>query len=267
MSNVAPPHEGPDPVRAGGPSGFATDDIDHTLLRARALIDAALLQHQRMSSERLVDELPDDDTVASAGHGLIDEAQQEVLCALPTGGNPGDRLDPTLRALKRAAGRGVRVKVLCNPSALLSPFDLLVLEEADTWAGIQVAEFAVAELLILDQKLALVRADASIDRGQALLIRAPAVRHLLERLFTASWRSGRPLKESVRLGQRARCETTRKILTYLSAGYKDDVAARKLGLSVRTYRRHVADIMRDLGAESRFQAGVRAAELGLLSNG
>src|SRR6476660_388200 len=86
MSNVAPPHEGPDPTRAGAPAGFATDDIDHALARARALIDAALLQHQRMSSERLVDELPDDDTVGSAGHGLIDEAQQEVLCALPTGG-------------------------------------------------------------------------------------------------------------------------------------------------------------------------------------
>ena len=36
-------------------------------------------------------------------------------------------------------------------------------------------------------------------------------------------------------------------------------------VSLRTYRRYVAEIMRELGANSRFQAGVRAVELGLLS--
>jgi len=56
---------------------------------------------------------------------------------------------------------------------------------------------------------------------------------------------------------------TRQILVLLNAGYKDDAAARQLGLSVRTYRRHVAEIMRALGAASRFQAGARAAKLGL----
>ena len=33
---------------------------------------------------------------------------------------------------------------------------------------------------------------------------------------------------------------------------------------VRTYRRRVAELMTALGAESRFQAGVRARELGLI---
>jgi hypothetical protein len=33
---------------------------------------------------------------------------------------------------------------------------------------------------------------------------------------------------------------------------------------VRTYRRRVAELMSALGAESRFQAGVRARELGLV---
>ncbi|MGH2602897.1 MAG: response regulator transcription factor, partial [Dehalococcoidia bacterium] len=56
---------------------------------------------------------------------------------------------------------------------------------------------------------------------------------------------------------------TQQVLRLLDAGYKDDAAARQLGMSVRTYRRHVAEIMRSLGATSRFQAGARAAELGL----
>jgi DNA-binding NarL/FixJ family response regulator len=36
-------------------------------------------------------------------------------------------------------------------------------------------------------------------------------------------------------------------------------------VSLRTYRRHVAEIMRELDANSRFQAGARAVELGLLA--
>ncbi|NEE20393.1 response regulator transcription factor, partial [Streptomyces sp. SID7499] len=46
----------------------------------------------------------------------------------------------------------------------------------------------------------------------------------------------------------------------------DEVAARELTVSVRTYRRYVAEIMTLLDATSRFQAGVRAAELGLLGS-
>jgi hypothetical protein len=45
------------------------------------------------------------------------------------------------------------------------------------------------------------------------------------------------------------------MVTGLSGGS----AARRLGASLRTYRRRVAD----LEADSRFQAGLRAGELGL----
>jgi DNA-binding NarL/FixJ family response regulator len=44
----------------------------------------------------------------------------------------------------------------------------------------------------------------------------------------------------------------------MAKGYTDEVLARKLGMSVRTCRRHIASLMRRLDAVSRFQAGVRA---------
>jgi DNA-binding NarL/FixJ family response regulator len=49
----------------------------------------------------------------------------------------------------------------------------------------------------------------------------------------------------------------------LGAGLTDEAAARRLGTSLRTYRRRVAELMAALEAGSRFQAGVRAGELGL----
>ncbi|MFC9943472.1 DNA-binding response regulator [Streptomyces pratensis] len=55
----------------------------------------------------------------------------------------------------------------------------------------------------------------------------------------------------------------RMILEALGSGLTDASAAGRLGVSLRTYRRRVAELMLTLEAGSRFQAGLRAGELGL----
>ncbi len=97
-------------------------------------------------------------------------------------------------------------------------------------------------------------------------MRSPAVLRNLRTLFTASWHGSAPLSDHRRLSERTRSDVARRILLALSSGRTDEVAARELGMSVRTYRRNVAEITRELGANSRFQAGARAVELGLLSS-
>ncbi|MGC0375086.1 hypothetical protein [Streptomyces sp. SAI-229] len=52
----------------------------------------------------------------------------------------------------------------------------------------------------------------------------------------------------------------REVLRQLSRGVKDEVAARELGMALRTYRRTVARLMEVLQAGSRFQAGYLAAQ-------
>ncbi|WP_296139135.1 helix-turn-helix transcriptional regulator [uncultured Tessaracoccus sp.] len=49
------------------------------------------------------------------------------------------------------------------------------------------------------------------------------------------------------------------VVRALASGGTDAIAARELGISERQFRRHVASLMRDLGATSRFQAGVIAS--------
>jgi DNA-binding CsgD family transcriptional regulator len=50
-----------------------------------------------------------------------------------------------------------------------------------------------------------------------------------------------------------------RLLTLLLSGLTDTAIARQLGAAHRTVQRHVASLMRDLGAHSRFQIGIRAA--------
>jgi DNA-binding NarL/FixJ family response regulator len=54
------------------------------------------------------------------------------------------------------------------------------------------------------------------------------------------------------------------IAAMMARGFTDEVLARKLGMSLRTCRRHIAALMQDLDAVSRFQAGVRASRASLV---
>ena len=59
-------------------------------------------------------------------------------------------------------------------------------------------------------------------------------------------------------------ERDRVLLKLLSEGMTDQGIARKLGLSVRTIRRLMSDLMKRLNAQSRFEAGAEAVRRGWL---
>ncbi|WBO64981.1 hypothetical protein [Streptomyces camelliae] len=92
---------------------------------------------------------------------------------------------------------------------------------------------------------------------------APALVGGAYALFEAAWESATDLAAFLaaqwpRIDARAA-----RVLRALSSGVTDEAAARDLGMSLRTYRRRVAELLVALDAGSRFQAGVRAGELGL----
>ncbi|MGW6614033.1 LuxR C-terminal-related transcriptional regulator [Streptomyces erythrochromogenes] len=58
--------------------------------------------------------------------------------------------------------------------------------------------------------------------------------------------------------------TERELLRLLAGGLTDDGAGQRLGISSRTVSRHMASIMERLGATSRFEAGLKAAQRGWL---
>ncbi|WP_243059633.1 helix-turn-helix domain-containing protein [Nocardioides sp. SR21] len=62
----------------------------------------------------------------------------------------------------------------------------------------------------------------------------------------------------------ARRDLRRFLLQQLADGAHDEQIARNLGISLRTVRRRVADLMLELGADTRFQAGVEATRRGWL---
>ncbi|MGF1660866.1 MAG: LuxR C-terminal-related transcriptional regulator [Kineosporiaceae bacterium] len=84
--------------------------------------------------------------------------------------------------------------------------------------------------------------------------------------FGDLWDAGRPLEgtDAGRSTDVAR-DLQRSILELMAQGATDEVIARKLGMSVRSCRRHIASVFAELGAVSRFQAGLAAGHRRLVA--
>ncbi|MEU6996841.1 LuxR C-terminal-related transcriptional regulator [Nonomuraea sp. NPDC046570] len=91
------------------------------------------------------------------------------------------------------------------------------------------------------------------------LVRAPIVVGVLRTLFDELWGRAVPLP----WGRRG--DGMVQVLRLAAQGMCDDSIARQLGVSVRTVRARFADAMGELGAQSRFHAGVEAARRGWLT--
>lgn len=82
-------------------------------------------------------------------------------------------------------------------------------------------------------------------------------------LFEAAWENATELQTFLSEERPLIDAQTGSVLRTLTSGVTDEAAARELGISLRTYRRRVAELLVTLNASSRFQAGVRAGEMGL----
>ena len=96
-----------------------------------------------------------------------------------------------------------------------------------------------------------------------------AIRHtetvrLLRELLETTWAAAEPYEAGEIGYHEVAHDLQRTIVELLASGLTDEVIARHLGMSVRTCRRHIATVLTNLDAVSRFQAGARAALTGLL---
>ncbi len=99
-------------------------------------------------------------------------------------------------------------------------------------------------------------------QDEIAVVRHPTVVDSFRAAFERLWGTATPFSTAAASSREMLRDQLRTgILAHLTAGEKDEVIARRLGLSVRTCRRHIASIMDELGATGRFQAGVLAERL------
>ncbi|MGV9989361.1 DNA-binding response regulator [Streptomyces sp. NPDC003374] len=204
--------------------------------------------------------------VARTEH-LFASGREEFVCAardLDTWSRPEAR--QAARHGVRASGTR-RVRKLFSPAVLADEHSRGHLNElVDEGVRVRIAATALPhETIVVDRRLAILAGlDDPGGRGREYTVMtAPNLVGGVYALFEAAWETATDLK-ALLSGDRPRLDAeSRTILRALGSGATDETAARQLGISLRTYRRRVARLLDTLDAGSRFQAGLRAGELGL----
>lgn len=231
---------------------------------ARLVREYHALRTLRLESE-LIERVEGLDQVQGKVEELVQQTSREFLAFVPGGAQPAEGLE-TSKAMDQAMiDRGVAMRSIYLDSLRN---DSLTAERAH-WlvrlgAGLRTVPVLPLRLLIADRTVAIVPVDPDNSVRGAVRIAEPGVIAALVALFEQLWKSALPFGESAASDPGKPTRQEQELLNLLAQGTTDEVAARRLGVSLRTVRRMVAGLMGQLGAHSRFEAGLRVAEKGWL---
>jgi hypothetical protein len=125
---------------------------------------------------------------------------------------------------------------------------------------------APIKLLLVDDRYACLPLQADPEELISIVVVHPSgLLEALSALFEALWKRAMPSPPHGQDDLSAPTEDERRLLTMLTAGVPDRAAAKQLGVSPRTYQRRIQDLMTQLEAETRFQAGLAAGMRGWIT--
>ncbi|MFI6579307.1 DNA-binding response regulator [Nocardiopsis sp. NPDC050513] len=206
--------------------------------------------------------------LATRTRHLFAGVRSEFVCAatdLNTWSRPDARADAA-RGMTASRAKGVAVRKLFTPVALADEEARHHLFElADRGARVRICTTELPhETILIDRRVLILAGAASAGERAFTVTTSATLIGGVYALFRAAWDTAADLGTYLRRERPFIDDRQRAILGALADGLTDEAAARRLGLSLRTYRRRVADLLRTLDAGSRFQAGVRAGERGLV---
>jgi len=243
------------------------DDLQN-VVASRHLVEA-LLAEQRKGREaepvESLERIEGLDDVRQRIDELTFFTHHEMLSVHPNVAWSANAIAATRTPDLRCVRRGIRMRSIVRTEAFEDPTTRAYLEELiSLGVQVRVAPGGLERMMIFDQKVALVPFDpASSSRG-ALLIRQPGLVSNLLGYFEQMWGAGMDGALMVAPSDNPDqiTEAEQKLLNVMARVDKDEIGARELGISVRTYRAHTARLMQRLNASNRFQAALRAREMG-----
>ena len=233
-------------------------------------LDAARSLLPSLSAEHLSSQAPKGDPVAAE---LVEDRDVVALIRSVTARSTGDLLwmrpdqwryadgqatDAWVRDLLRAGRRSRAI----YPARALEEAPDVIRARARAGEHVRILAEVPCRVAVLGDGAALLPQEMGTGPGRVLVIRQQAMVEALRLLFASLWDRAMPVPGLDGRGAGDGGEDRQLLLDQLARGAKDEQIARVLGLSLRTVRRRVADVMEELGADSRFQAGVEAVRRG-----
>lgn len=207
---------------------------------------------------------PLDGELSSGGNALalltamIDQSRGDLLFLRPDAWLM-PRESAISQVVARAVASGRRSRAVYPLRALHEAPEVLQ-NRVDAGEDVRVIDDLPTRLMIIGVTHAIVPEPLGFADSPRLLVRQGALVAALTLLFELYWEQASPVTElsGPRSNERA------FLLRQLLSGAKDEQIARTMGLSLRTVRRRIAEVMIELGADTRFQAGAEAVRRGWL---
>lgn len=194
---------------------------------------------------------------------LAHRCERECLSFMPGGAQSAASLEASKPLDQHLLDRGVQVLTVYLESVRNDQATLNYAQWLTERGGqVRTAPTLPIRMVIFDREGALLPVDPDRTKKGAVLLRGPGVLTALAALFEQVWDRASVFgtardKERNEAGLTAQ---EAELLRLLFQGNTDEIAARKLGVGLRTVRRMMADLMGRLDARSRFEAGAKAAQ-------
>lgn len=195
---------------------------------------------------------------------LASELRGECLSVMP-GSSQSQASRDAARPLDEAAlARDVTLMTLYQESVRNDPATYAYAGWLTGLGGqVRTAPLLPPRLLIFDREVAVIPIDPTQTKLGALCTREPGVVATLIAMFEQAWTTAIPFGAAQPVHQQTQLTPMEKeLLQLLATGLTDEVAGKRLGISLRTVRRHMSALMERLEATSRFEAGLKAAQRG-----
>jgi DNA-binding CsgD family transcriptional regulator len=191
---------------------------------------------------------------------LAAEVCRDEMVVLRPGHDDDELLDELLAPCYSVLERAVSVRVVCPHRsragfATRAKAKRLIADGAEIRTLSQVPQAAV----VFDRTLAVMFSFDEDGYPTARRVRDRNVVRFLLDMFGQLWDNATPFAAEDTGYADAIDDLQQSVARLMAQGLTDEVVARRLGMSVRTCRRHIAALLQNLDAVSRFQAGVLAA--------
>jgi sugar-specific transcriptional regulator TrmB/DNA-binding CsgD family transcriptional regulator len=220
-------------------------------------------------SDQGVERLTGLDEIRNRMEELSFFTRTSVYSIQPGGPQSHESLEASRPLDQRSIRRGVEMRLIHEASVLDDELNRVYLRELVMGGTkVRVTNQQLERMVIIDGTVAVVPVDpANTGRG-ALIVRNPGLVAGFLELFHRAWQDAEELPW-LQEGSESAPETQisaqdKRILELLASGCTDETSAREVGVSVRHLRRAISRLMAELGAKSRFEAGVEAARRGWL---
>ncbi|MFC8718547.1 hypothetical protein [Kitasatospora sp. NPDC057198] len=212
------------------------------------------------------DVVTDVDTIQNMLDHLGQTCRHQLLTVQPGGARPSTLLPAALKSAEGMLERGVQMHTIYQHTARSDTATRSYVREVMAMgAEIRTVDQVIDRMLIYDRETVFlpVRGAADEESPGAAIVREPTLVAFVCAVFEHLWDSATPFVHDAAKTAPATDDLKQSIIRLMARGYKDEVVARRLGMSVRTCRRHISEITEELEATSRFQAGYNAALAGL----